>query len=180
MIAVAGVSVFTLALGLSASPFADGSLSDKELTRLRREVRHEIVTLPYYGVFDNLAYRVAPDGSVTLEGQVARPTTKSDAERAVKEIEGVTRVANEIEVLPNSPSDDRLRIALYRAIYSSSSLDKYALQAVPSIHIVVKNGHATLEGVAATEADKSLAGIQANTVPGVFSVKNNLRLEEKQ
>lgn len=170
------ISLASLTLGLALYA-ADGRLSDKGISRLNKEVRHELVMLPYYGVFDNLAYRVAPDGAVTLFGQVTRPTLKSDSENVTKNIEGVTRVINEIEVLPNSPNDDRIRIALYRAIYGSAGLDRYALQAVPSIHIIVKNGNAWLEGVAASEADKNRAGILANAVPGVFSLKNNLRLE---
>ncbi|HXJ43334.1 MAG TPA: BON domain-containing protein [Bryobacteraceae bacterium] len=146
--------------------------------RIMREVRHELVTLPYCGVFDNLAYRVAPDVTVTLEGQVTRPTLKEDAERVVNDIEGVTQVVDNIEVLPLSSDDDRLRLALYRAIYGSPGLDRYALQAVPSIHIIVKNGNVVLEGVADNEADKDIAVVRAGTVPGLFSVKNNLRVEE--
>ncbi|MBZ5727069.1 MAG: BON domain-containing protein [Acidobacteriia bacterium] len=147
--------------------------------RITREVRHELVMLPYYGVFDNLAYRV--DGStVTLLGQVTRPTLKSDAEHVVKRIEGVEHVKNELDVLPLSPMDDRLRLAEYRAIYGHPGLDRYALQAVPPIHIIVDNGKVTLEGVVATEADKDLANVRANTVAGVFSVKNNLRVEGRE
>jgi hyperosmotically inducible protein len=145
--------------------------------RLIREVRHELVMLPYYGVFDNLAYRV--DGRhVTLYGQVTRPTLKSDAENAVKGIEGVESVTNDIEVLPLSPNDDRVRLAVYRAIYGHPGLQRYALSAVPSIHIIVKNGNVTLEGVVANEGDKNIANIQANSVSGVFSVKNNLQIEK--
>ncbi len=144
--------------------------------RITREVRHELVMLPYYGVFDNLAYRV--DGStVTLLGQVTRPTLKSDAENVVKKIEGVEKVDNQIQVLPLSPMDDRIRIAEYRAIYGHPGLDRYALQAVPPIHILVDNGKVTLEGVVASQADKDQAGIRANGVTGVFSVTNNLRVE---
>jgi len=144
--------------------------------RIVREVRHELVMLPYYGVFDNLAYRVQ-DGAVTLMGQVTRPTLKSDAENVVKRIEGVNQVVNNIEVLPLSPNDDRIRIAVYRAVYGQVGLDRYALQAVPPIHIIVNNGQVTLTGVVATEADKNLAGIRANGVPGVFSLTNNLQVE---
>ena len=168
-----------LALSLFTNLAADNNLSERGLSRIKKEVRHELVTLPYYGVFDNLSYRVAPDGAVTLMGQVTRPTLKSDAERVVKEIEGVPKVINELEVLPLSPSDDQIRIAVYRAIFSTIGLDRYALQAVPPIHILVKNGNVMLEGIAATEGDKNLAGIKANSVSGVFSVKNNLRVEEK-
>ena len=152
-------------------------VSHRAEERIMREVRHELVMLPYYGVFDNLAYKV--DGfTVTLMGQVTRPTLKSDAENVVKKIEGVEKVKNEIEVLPLSPNDDRIRRATYRAIYGHSGLDRYALQAVPPIHIIVTNGNVTLEGVVANEGDKNLAGIRANGVSGVFSVKNNLRVEK--
>jgi hyperosmotically inducible protein len=146
--------------------------------RIAREVRHELVMLPYYGVFDNLAYRV--DGNhVTLVGQVTRPTLKSDAEHAVKGIEGVERVNNQIQVLPLSPNDDRIRIATYRALYGQPPLDRYGLQAVPPIHIVVDNGKVTLEGVVASQGDKDVAGVRANGVNGVFGVTNNLRVEAK-
>jgi hyperosmotically inducible protein len=144
--------------------------------RITREVRHELVMLPYYGVFDNLAYRV--DGTtVTLMGQVTKPTLKSDAGNVVKGIEGVERVDNKIQVLPLSSMDDGLRLAEYRAIYGTPGLDRYAMQAVPPIHIIVDNGKVTLEGVVSTQADKDLAALRANTVNGVFSVTNNLRLE---
>jgi hyperosmotically inducible protein len=141
--------------------------------KLYKEVRHQLVMLPWYSVFDNLAYQVDGD-KVTLYGQVTRPTLKSDAEAAVKSIEGVSSVVNNIEVLPVSPMDDQLRRAVYRAIYGDSALSRYSIQAVPSIHIIVKNGNVTLEGVVDNETDKNLAGLRANGVPNVFSVKNNL------
>lgn len=150
--------------------------SEKGEQRIIREVRHQLVTLPYYTVFDNLTYKVNGD-TVTLEGQVVRPTLKSDAERVVKGIEGVEKVVNNIEVLPLSPNDDRIRRAVYRAIYSKPGLDQYSLRAVPTIHIIVKNGHVTLVGAVAREMDKQQAGIAANTVSGVFSVTNNLRVD---
>jgi hyperosmotically inducible protein len=147
--------------------------------RITREVRHELVMLPYYGVFDNLAYRV--DGNtVTLMGQVTKPTLKNDAGNVVKGIEGVEHVDNKIQVLPLSSMDDGLRLAEYRAIYGTPGLDRYAMQAVPPIHIIVENGKVTLEGVVSTQADKDLAGVRANTVNGVFSVTNNLRLESEK
>lgn len=144
--------------------------------RLVKEVRHELVMLPYYGVFDDLAYRV--DGNaVTLFGQVTRPTLKSDAENVVKHIEGVSQVVNKIEVLPLSPMDDRIRRATFRAIYGRGQLaSRYAYQAVPAIHIIVSNGHVTLTGVVGNQLDKTVAYTQANSVPGVFSVTNNLRI----
>ena len=157
-----------------------GALDQKSLDRIYKEVRHELVMLPYYGVFDNLAYKVDPDGTVTLLGQVSRPTLKSDAERAVKGIEGVEKVVNNIEVLPTSINDDRIRRAAYRAIYGNSVLSQYQLRAVPPIHIIVKNGNITLEGVVARQMDKQIAGIQANGVHGAFSVTNNLAVEEQE
>jgi hyperosmotically inducible protein len=141
--------------------------------KLVKEVRHQLVLLPWYSVFDNLAFKVEGD-KVSLFGQVVRPTLKSDAEAAVKSIEGVASVENNIEVLPLSPMDDQLRRAVYRAIYGDSGLSRYSIQAVPSIHIIVKNGNVTLEGVVDTEADKNLANLRASQVPNVFSVKNNL------
>jgi len=145
----------------------------KDTQRIITEVHHELVMLPYYGVFDNLAYKV--DGpTVTLLGQVTRPTLKSDAGNVVKKIEGVEKVNNDIEVLPLSPMDDRIRIAEYHAIYRQPGLEKYALRAVPTIHIIVKNGHVTLVGAVGNQGDKDRAGIAANGVSGVFSVTNNL------
>lgn len=152
-------------------------LGDATSDRIAKEVRHELVMLPYYSVFDNLAYRV--DGTrVTLFGQVTRPTLKSDAENVVKRVEGVTGVTNEIEVLPVSPNDSRLRVAVYRAIFSKPSLQRYEMGAIPPIHIIVKNGNVTLVGVVANDGDKNIAGLAANGVPGVFSVKNDLTVEK--
>jgi hyperosmotically inducible protein len=141
--------------------------------KLYKEVRHQLVMLPWYSVFDNLAYKVDGD-KVTLYGEVTRPTLKSDAEAAVKSIEGVASVVNNIEVLPPSPMDDQLRRAVYRAIYGDAALSRYSIQAVPSIHIIVKGGNVTLEGVVDNETDKNIANLRANGVPNVFSVKNNL------
>jgi hyperosmotically inducible protein len=151
--------------------------NDAATARISKEVRHELVTLPYLDVFDNLAYRV--DGpNVTLTGQVTRPNLQHDAERVVKGIEGVEKVDNQIEVLPLSPNDDRLRLSLYRAIYGFAPLSRYALPVLKPIRIIVKNGNVTLEGVVDNQADKSLATIRANGVHGVFSVTNNLRVGE--
>ena len=143
-----------------------------------REVRHELVMLPYYGVFDNLEFRVQ-GGTVTLMGQVTKPTLKSDAGNVVKKIEGVEKVDNQIQVLPLSPNDDRLRMAEYRTIYGDPALNRYALQVVAPIHIIVNNGKVDLEGVVATQGDKDIAGVRANSVSGVFGVTNNLRVEGK-
>jgi hyperosmotically inducible protein len=149
--------------------------SAKAQERITREVRHELLMLPYFGVFDNIAYKV--DGyNVTLLGQVTRPTLKSDAANAVKHIEGVEKVDNQIEVLPPSPMDDRIRLALYHAIYGYPALEKYALGVQKPIRIIVNNGHVTLEGVVDNETDKNLAGLRAKGVPGTFSVTNNLQV----
>jgi len=143
--------------------------------RITKEVRHELLMLPYFSVFDNLSYKV--DGyNVTLMGQVTRPTLKSDAENVVKKIEGVEHVDNQIELLPLSPNDDRIRRAVYRAIYGYPALQKYALGVQQPIRIIVKNGNVTLEGVVDNEGDKNIANIRANGVSGVFSVKNNLQV----
>lgn len=169
------VLIVPMALGLLVSP--GFGQSERARKRMEREVRHELVMLPYYGVFDNLVFKV--DGvTLTLLGQVRQPTLKSDAERVVKGIEGIERVVNNIEVLPLSPADDSIRLAVYRAIYGNSALNRYALQAVPSIHMIVKNGNVTLEGVVAQAGDKNIANLQANTVHGVFSVTNNLSVEK--
>jgi hyperosmotically inducible protein len=145
--------------------------------RIIKEVRHELLMLPYFTVFDNIAYKV--DGfTVTLLGQVTRPVTKSDAENAVKHIEGVDHVDDQIEVLPPSPMDDRLRQRLFRTIYGYPALQRYALGVQKPIRIIVKNGHVTLEGVVDSEGDKNLAGIRANGVSGIFSVDNNLQVSK--
>jgi hyperosmotically inducible periplasmic protein len=143
--------------------------------KLSKEVRHELVMLPYYTVFDNLAYRV-DGGKVTLFGQVTRPTLKTDAGNVVKRIEGVSSLDNEIEVLPVSPNDDRIRIAVYRAIFSKPELQRYSMGAIPPIHIIVKNGNVTLVGVVDNDMDRNVAGIAANGVSGVFKVTNDLQV----
>ena len=173
--------VFIAVLAVAApQDQGSGALPQKSIDRIYKEVRHELVMLPFYGVFDNLSYKVDPDGTVTLLGQVARPTLKSDAENVVKRIEGVEKVVNNIEILPLSPNDDRIRRETYRAIYGNEVLSEYQLRAVPPIHIIVKNGHVTLEGVVARQMDKQIAGVQANSVQGVFSVTNNLQVEEQE
>ncbi len=171
--------VFVLLAGLTITGIpalaqqAQQEASQKAVERIQREVRHELVMLPYLDVFDNLAYKV--DGyNVTLFGQVTRPVLKSDAENVVKKIEGIEKVDNQIEVLPPSPMDDQLRLRLYRAIYGYAPLQKYALGVLKPIRIIVKGGHVTLEGVVDNASDKNVAGLRANGVPGVFSITNNL------
>jgi hyperosmotically inducible protein len=175
----------TLATGLAVAQKSSGSAdrmnalqANNGQDRITREVRHELVMLPYYGVFDNLAYSVNGT-AVTLYGQVTNPTLKSDAGNVVKKIEGVTKVDNQIEVLPLSPMDDQTRRAVYRAVYSEASLSRYAMQTVPPIHIIVENGKVTLVGVVDNATDKNVAGVRANTVSGVFSVTNNLQVAGK-
>lgn len=148
--------------------------------RLVRQVRHELATLPYYGVFDWLEFEARPDGAVVLRGYVTRPSTKSEAEARVKEVAGVTNVVNEIQVLPPSPQDDRLRVALYRQLYNwDSPLFRYATQAIPSIHIIVDRGRAILKGIVSSKADAQLAYARASSVPGLFEVKNELVVESE-
>ena len=185
MLAVLFVSIAAYTGNCTAQDSANNStqstrsvaLSQKGVDRVLKEVCHELVMLPYYGLFDNLLYKVSLDGTVTLLGEASRPTLKSDAERAVREIEGVERVDNQIKVLPVSPNDDRIRRATYRKIFGHDVLRQYQFRVVPPIHIVVENGHVTLEGVVARQMEKQVAGVQANSVSGVFSVKNNLRVE---
>jgi hyperosmotically inducible periplasmic protein len=159
---------------VAASP--DNATNDANTIR---KIRKELVTLPFYGVFDNLAFKYE-EGVVTLYGQVSRPTLKKDAARVVERVAGVDQVVNKIEVLPLSNFDDRIRIAVYRAVYRQPGIDRLSLQAVPPIHIIVKNGNVTLEGVVANKGDATRAFIAANGVPGVFSVKNNLRIEKNK
>jgi hyperosmotically inducible periplasmic protein len=142
---------------------------------IQREVLHELRMLPYYTVFDDLKFQVQGT-HVTLSGEVVNPTLKSDAVAAVKHIQGVTDVTDDIKVLPLSPDDQRIRAAEYRAIYGEPQLQKYAWAAVQGIHIIVDTGHVTLEGVVDNESDKNVANIRANSVPGVFSVQNNLQV----
>src|SRR5262245_561827 len=170
---ILGLIIVSCALVFTARTPASNSKQTNP--KIVKEVRHELVTLPYYGVFDWLEFDVQPNNTVVLRGQVVRPTTKSDAEGRVKHIDNVSRVINNIEVLPLSPSDDRSRLAVYRTLYGSGSpLFRYANQAVPSIHIILKRGRATLKGVVDNKGDANLAYIRARGVPGLFEVKSEL------
>ena len=174
------LTMIALSPALGQITFATTAPQGMLSARVIRQVRHELVTLPYYGVFDWLEFEVRPDNTVVLRGQVVRPTTKSDAEARVREIDGVSNVINEIEVLPLSPQDDRLRMALYRKLYGfDSPLFRYATQAIPSIHIIVDRGRATLKGVVANKGDARLAYIRARSVPGLFDVKSDLQIESE-
>jgi hyperosmotically inducible protein len=169
-----------LALGASGLAFAgvaDGSADNARLEqRLYSQVRHELVMIPQYTIFDNLAYRV-DGGTVTLYGQVRDAIVKDSAEARVKHLEGVERVDNQIEILPASFNDDHIRFQVARAVFGDPRLSMYANEPVPPIHIIVKNGHVDLQGVVRTQTDKDDAFIRANGVPGVFSVQNNLQVE---
>ena len=176
------LSLFAVSLlALTIPALSHGKTTQREQAsprseeRIIREVRHEILMLPWFGVFDNITFKV--EGyTVTLMGQVARPSLKSDAENVVKHIEGVEKINNQIEVLPPSPMDDRIRLEVYRAIYREPALEKYALGVQKPIRIIVKNGHVSLEGVVDNETDKNIAGLRANAIPGIFSVTNNLQV----
>ncbi len=178
--------VLTLAGEIAAAPPDPGAIekpsSPSQTTEafLTREVRHELVMLPYYTLFDWLEYQVQPGDTVVLKGQVTRPTLKSDAENVVKRIEGVQKVVNQIEVLPLSPNDDRIRRSVYRALFNfDSPLFRYSLGAVPPIHIIVSNGNVTLKGVVSSKSDSDLANIKAKGVSGVFAVTNDLIVEKR-
>jgi hyperosmotically inducible protein len=165
------VAVVLAMTALAATAQRDAS--QQAVERIQKEVRHEILMLPYFDVFDNITFKV--EGyDVTLSGQVVRPTLKTDAERVVKAIEGVEKVDNQIEVLPVSPNDDRIRLRAFRAIYGYPALQRYALPVIKPVRIIVKNGHITLEGVGDSEADKNLVNMRARGVSGAFSVTNNV------
>ena len=167
--------MLVLALVVLAASVAVAGVAPPAQQRTMDKVHKELVTLPYYGVFDNLAYKVEGD-TVTLYGQVRNPTTRHDAERRVARIEGVNHVINQIEVLPVSGFDDSTRARVYRAVFRTGGLYRYAMGANPSIHIIVKNGRVSLEGVVSNQMDSQLAYMAARGVPGVFSVTNNLRV----
>lgn len=169
-----------LSLALAGAAFAQGQNANgtqRMQDRITREVRHELVMLPQLSIFDNLAYKV--DGSkVTLKGQVRNAVLKDEAGKSVKNIEGVESVDNQIEILPPSPNDDRIRLQVARALFNDNRLTRYSMGSLPPIHIIVKGGHVTLEGVVDSDGDKNEAGIRANGVPGVFSVDNNLQVQK--
>jgi hyperosmotically inducible periplasmic protein len=156
-------------------------VADGQMTMLiADEVRHRLIMLPYYGVFDWLECEIAKDPSAVLRGEVTRPTTKSDAEAVLRKIEGIPRIDNQIEVLPVSPSDDRIRIAVYRSVFKyEGPMFRYAIQSNIPIHIIVNNGRVTLKGIVDNAADRQLAYMAANGISGVFEVKNELTVANK-
>jgi hyperosmotically inducible periplasmic protein len=170
---LAASMTLSVAAAAGAAPMASDQPAED---RIYRSVRHELVMLPQLTVFDNLSYKV-DDSTVTLYGQVRNAVLKDEAASVVKKIEGVAYVDNKIEILPASFSDDRIRRQEARAIFGYDSLFRYSLGALPPIHIIVKNGHVTLQGLVNTQTDKNVAGIRANGVPGVFSVENKLNVE---
>ena len=165
------------ALSLSAGAMAsEQPISEQGIARVQKQVRHELNMLPYVNVFDYMTFTVDENGNVTLNGEVTNPVVKSDAANVVKRVEGVERVDNKIQVLPLSFFDNGLRARLYRTIYGYGPLQRYGLGLNKPIRIIVENGHVTLRGVVDREMDKNLAGIRANTVPGIFSVDNQLKV----
>lgn len=144
---------------------------------LARQVHYNLIMLSNYSVFDSLEFEILDGDSVILSGRVTRPSLKSDAESTIRGLEGVGKVVNKIEVLPISPGDERVRIAVYRAFFDNTDLSVYVMRAVPPIHFIVENGNVTLIGLVATQAEKDMAEIAAGQVPGVFSVVNNLRIK---
>jgi len=171
-------ALFTISQGAQITLAQSVMPVDPAQARIQKEVRHELVMLPYVTVFDNMAFRVQGD-TVTLMGDVTQPVLKSGAENVVKHIEGVTQVVNKINVLPPSPMDNQSRVALYRAIYGFPALEKYAVGVQRPIRIIVNMGKVTLEGVVDTQADKDMVGLRANSVPNIFSVTNNLQVGQQ-
>lgn len=193
-----GLLLFTSA-NIKAQAQTTNGYSEQDVLRIAKQVRKSILTLPEYGVFDYLHFAIKGN-TVILKGEASRPILKSSAENVVKKIEGVGSVENDIEVLPNSPNDDRIRAAVYRRIYGQPSLQKYTSNRGPrftsltrrtmgitydppigyhAIHIIVKNGNVTLYGIVDNEADFAMAEMQANQTPGVFSVDNDLQVAAK-
>jgi hyperosmotically inducible periplasmic protein len=171
------IALLFLAAALALPSEPRGQAKDSRTRQIETEVQHELLKLPYYTLFDFLAFRVEPGGTVRLLGQVVRPTLKSDAEQRLKGIPGIEQVINDIEILPTSPGDDRIRVAIARNIYRTETLERYGFQSQPSIRIIVKNGRVTLEGVVDSEPDKAVAGLKAREVGGVFEVTNNLTVD---
>ncbi len=189
--AIIAVAFASVSLSASPSPQKKGKKSKletkssretseaRDLAYLTKEIRKELVTLPFFNVFDWLEGRVEADGTVYLGGQVTRPTLKKDAQQRVEKVEGVDRVINRIEVLPLSSNDDQLRRAVFRELFNTNSpLFRYGQQSVPPIHIIIKNGRLTLKGVVASKGDSDVANIKARSVPGLFEIRNELRVEK--
>lgn len=180
---IIAASVMIFAIAAASVGIVNAQVTNEEQkverSRIERKIRSEILSLPYYGVFDAIGYEL--NGStVTLNGYVTRPYTKDDAAEEIRDIAGVTNVINNIEVLPPSPSDDRIRVAAYRAIANHGNMYRYLLGANPSLRIVVNRGRVILEGVVTYESDKTLAEAAVSEVFGVLGITNNLRLERRE
>jgi len=173
---LAGLMTMALALGTSAT--AGAGAQPVRMQQLASDIDAALLRLPYYDVFDSLGYQIGDHGTVVLTGQVRTPWLKSSAEKAVKRVAGVDTVVNNIEILPVNINDDRIRVAVYRSLFYDSTLDRYAMGANPSIRILVKNGQVTLEGFVGNEMDKTIAGMKARQVFGVFGVTNNLTIDK--
>jgi hyperosmotically inducible periplasmic protein len=175
-----GILVPILLFGLSEISIATTHKpagSNKPLSPLAEKIQHEILMLPYNGVFDELGFTIDTSNTVVLTGRVVQPLLKSDAEAAVRQIQGISKVVNKIEVLPLSPFDDSIRLRTYRAIFSQPGFEKYAIQAISPIRIIVKDGNIALEGVVDSKMDKTEAEIAARSIPGAFSVTSNLKID---
>lgn len=173
---VATLALFGFAeIGLGSTPHGinPAGLKDQSMS-LADQVRKELVVLPYLSVFDNLGFSIEDSNTVVLSGQVLRPILKSDAEWAAKHVTGISKVVNNIEVLPLSPFDDAIRVRTYRAVFSRPGFEKYAIQAVSPIRIIVKNGNITLTGFVGSKLDKAVAAMAARSIPGVFRVTDDL------
>jgi osmotically-inducible protein OsmY len=160
---------------VSAQTYADGKTS---IQSIERKVSKQLIRLPYYGVFDFISFQVSGD-TVTLNGKVAQARNKKDAERAIKDINGVKQVVNKIEILPPSPFDNSIRTRLLKTIVQHGGLFRYLQEPNPSVRLIVEDGRITLEGYVATRGDFNLMNILANGVNNVFSVKNNLVVEKE-
>jgi hyperosmotically inducible periplasmic protein len=174
----AKIIALAIALSVTSSGALAASNPKKDDLGTINQVRKEILKLPYYGVFDSIGFKVEGE-TVTLFGSVVRPSTRKDAERRVAKLESVDRVINQIQVLPLSRFDDTIRVRAYRSIANTGGLYRYVWANAPAIHIIVRNGHVTLEGNVSNEGDKRLATFAVNSIPGVFSVTNNLRVERR-
>jgi hyperosmotically inducible protein len=172
------LAVLALAVSMGAAALLAQEQAVPPPAPSEKAIIEALLHLPHYGVFDNLAFQL--DGpNVTLFGQVMLPITKQEAGRQVAALKGVGKVINSIEVLPLSPSDDAIRMTVYRRLFNSANLYRYALGPIPSIHIIVKGGHVTLEGMVSTAQDKDFAGMVVKGIPGIFSVINNLKIADK-
>lgn len=168
----------TIGLMLLAGTLAFANGKTPQLSPVESRIRHELVMLPFLSIYDDVSFQVDPNGNVVLTGEVIRPTLRTDAERVIQKVEGVAHVDNRIEVLPLSPFDNQIRLAVTRAVYGATPLNRYAMGALPSIRIIVKNGNVTLKGFVMNQGDKNIAGIRANGVSGVFSVTNDLQIDK--